>query len=132
MIAAAGVDWAALSKQFRADRLLNLQRLAARGASSWLRSAPPREGPAAWATLATGRLPEDHQVVLAEEAWSGGVRPLTLASWRAPPVWASLQAAGVEAASVDWPGARPGAAQDGVHIDCDFAEPAGAEVELWS
>lgn len=132
MIAGAGVDWASLSQQIRAGRLPNLQRLADRGASGWLRSTPPREGPAAWATLATGQLPEVHQVVLSEEAWSAGRRPLSLASWRAPPLWATLQAAGIETASVDWPGARAGAAQAGLHVDPDFAEPAGATPELWS
>jgi hypothetical protein len=132
MIAAAGVDWAGLTQQMRTGRLPHLQRLAERGASGWLRSAPPREGPSAWAGLATGQLPEVHQVAASEEGWSGGQRPLSLASWRAPPIWATLQAAGVETASVDWPGARAGAAQAGVHIDQDFAEPAGATPGLWS
>ncbi len=132
MIAASGVDWASLGRQLRAGRLPNLQQIADRGVSGWLRAAPPRDGPAAWAGLATGQLPETHGVVLREETWCGGRRPLTLASWRAPPVWATLEAAGIETASVDWPGARPGAVQAGTHIDPDFAEPAGATPELWS
>ena len=62
----------------------------------------------------------------------GGHRPLTLASWRAPPVWATLQAAGVQTASIDWPGARPGTAQAGVHIDPDFAEQRFAHIDAMS
>ncbi|MBW8814481.1 MAG: alkaline phosphatase family protein [Caulobacterales bacterium] len=132
LIAAAGVDWPSLTGRIRAGHAPAMAALAARGAVGLLRSSPPRQGPAAWATVATGRLPEAHRVLRPEEPWAAGLRPLSLASWRYPPVWAALQAAGTATASVAWPGVRPGAALAGLHIDEDIANATGADRSSWA
>src|SRR5688572_4920461 len=130
LIGVAGADWPGLAA--RRDSLPRLAELGARGVAGWLNSPTPREGPAAWATLATGHPPEVHRVIRPEEPWGAGLRPLTLASWRRAPVWASLAANGVSTGSLAWPGARPGAASPGLHIDEDFAEASGATAEAWA
>jgi hypothetical protein len=83
-------------------------------------------------TLVTGRPPESHGVWRMTEAWAGGVRPVGRASWRAAPVWARLEAAGVSTGSVCWPAAGPGADWPGVHIDRGFAEATGPIRRDWA
>ncbi|HEX3888086.1 MAG TPA: alkaline phosphatase family protein [Phenylobacterium sp.] len=132
VIGAAGMDWPSLS----ATGPGRLAALRSRGAAGWLRGPGDAAGPAPWVSLVTGRLPEAHGVWRREEAWGGGRRRISRASWRVPPVWAQLSAAGISTASVAWPAARPGAdwsrAGAGEHIDRDFAEATGKDAASWA
>ncbi len=138
VIGAAGLDWASFQTMRRARALPSLSSLAEVGEARWLAGAPPGRGVfspanvAAWTSLATGVWPEVHGLARETEAWSGGTRPVTRASWRASPLWARLEAAGVATGSAGWPGARPGAAWRGRHIDEDYAAPTGRSAEDWA
>ncbi|MDB5497045.1 MAG: type phosphodiesterase/nucleotide pyrophosphatase [Phenylobacterium sp.] len=128
VIGAAGLDWPNLS----ARAAPQLARLQARGTAGWLRSAGSAAGPAPWVSMVTGHPPERHGIWRREEAYPGGIRPISRASWREAPVWERLAAVGVTTASVAWPGARPGAAWRGEHIDRDFAEASGPTQADWA
>ena len=91
LIGAAGLDWPSLATR-PAPRLA---AMLARGAGLGLRGLEGSAGPAPWASMLTGRPPEAHGVWRREEAWAGGVRPLTRASWQVPPLWDRLAAAGL-------------------------------------
>ncbi|MGH6992396.1 MAG: alkaline phosphatase family protein, partial [Caulobacteraceae bacterium] len=137
MIGAAGLDWPSFQAMRSTSAIPSLASLAEGGEARWLTGAPAGRGafsPAnvsAWTSLATGVPPEVHGLVRESEAWSGGVRPASRASWRANPVWARLQAAGIASGSAGWPAARPGAAWEGLHIDEDFAQPTGKGPDDW-
>jgi tetratricopeptide (TPR) repeat protein len=133
VIGAAGLDWPSLSETGPG----RLAALRARGAAGWLRGSGDAAGPAPWVSLVTGRLPEAHGVWRREEAWGGGLRRVSRASWRVPPVWSQLSAAGISTASVAWPAARPGADWSdadwpGEHIDRDFAQATGKAAASWA
>lgn len=132
LIAASGIDWAGFDAKTRSGELPALTALRARGAAGWLGGAPITAGPAGWASMATGLPPEVHGVWRNVEAWPGGVRPVGQASWRHPPVWARVEAAGVSTGSVDWRASRPGAAWPGVHVDESYAEPTGPRAADWA
>jgi hypothetical protein len=117
LIGVSGMDWRGFDAKTRRGTLKHLAELRRRGVAGWLDGAPDGAGPAAWASLATGRRPEDHGVWRREEAWAGGLRPTSRASWRAPPLWDTLAEAGVATGSAAWPASRPGAAGRGMHID---------------
>ncbi|HZZ69836.1 MAG TPA: alkaline phosphatase family protein [Phenylobacterium sp.] len=128
VIGAAGLDWPNLSET-GAGRLAALR---SRGAVGWLRGPGDAAGPAPWVSLVTGQLPEAHGVWRRDEAWGGGLRRISRASWRVSPVWSRLSAAGISTASVAWPAARPGADWPGEHIDRDFAEATGKDAASWA
>lgn len=132
LIAASGIDWAGFDAGTRSGELPALAALRARGTAGWLGGAPVTAGPAGWASMATGLPPEIHGVWRNVEAWPGGVRPVGQASWRHPPVWMRLEAAGVSTGSVDWRASRPGAAWPGVHVDNSYAEPTGPTSADWA
>jgi hypothetical protein len=132
LIGADGLDWASFDSLTRAGALPELAALRARGAAGWLGGAAPTIGPAAWTTIATGALPEDHGVWRDSEEWPGGVRASTQASWRRPPVWNTLAVAGVSTGSVAWRASTPGASWQGVHIDERFADPTSVDPEDWA
>ena len=132
LIGADGLDRRSFLSQAQAGRTPHLSGLARRGCAGWLAASAFGDGPAAWASIATGRPLQDHQVFLREEAWAGGVRPIGRASWRVAPVWARLEAAGISTGSVGWPATRPGSAWDGLHIDDEFPDPGGQDPEPWA
>jgi Tfp pilus assembly protein PilF len=132
LIAVAGLDWAGFDAATHSQTLPNLARLRARGFAGSVTGAPVGEGLAAYASLATGVQPETHHVWRSHEAWGGGVRPTGRASWRAAPLWARLEAAGVSTGSVGWPAVRPGADWAGVHLDETFSEPNGKTAADWA
>lgn len=127
----AGLDWPSFDALTASGALPVFAAARAKGRAGWLGGAPTTSGPAAWATFATGRLPEAHGVWRAEEAWAGGVRPITAQAWRAAPLWRRLAAAGVAAGAAAWPATRPGADAQTLVIDEDFLEPAGVSGETW-
>ncbi|MFI4964638.1 MAG: alkaline phosphatase family protein [Caulobacterales bacterium] len=128
VIGAAGLDWPSFSGR-SAQRLADLR---ARGVAGWVRAPEPLSGPAPWVTMVTGAPPERHGAWRYDEAWAGGVRRISRASWRTPAVWEQLSAAGVSTASVAWPAARRGADWPGAHVDRDFAEANGKEAAAWA
>jgi hypothetical protein len=132
LIGAAGLDWASFDAKTRSGELPRLAALRAGGLAGWLGGAPLTLGPAAWTTIATGVEPADHGVWRDVEAWPGGVRQTTQASWRVAPVWARLEAAGVSTGSVAWRASRPGADWPGVHIDERFPDPSAIDPADWA
>ena len=132
VIGVDGVDWAEFEHHTSRGDCPNLVRLRAAGMAGRLVGAAHGDGPAAWATLVTGVQPEIHGLWTREEAWRGGVRPLSRASWKVTPVWARLAAAGVSTGGVAWPGARPGANWPGVWFDEDVAEASSPDIETWA
>jgi tetratricopeptide (TPR) repeat protein len=132
LIAVSGMDWPGFAARLGRGELPNLAALRQRGASGWLAAATPRDGPAAFASLATGRLPEEHGVLRPLEPWAGGLRAAGIASWRAPPLWARLEAAGRSTGSAGWPALRSGAAWAGVHIDDRYALPTAPKAQDWA
>lgn len=132
LIAADGLDWAGFDASTRSGALPAFAGLRKRGFAGSLTGAPVGDGLAALASLMTGVQPEAHGVWRASEAWGGGLRPTGRASWRVPPLWARLEAAGVSTGSVGWPGIRSGADWAGVHIDETFADPTGKTAADWA
>lgn len=132
LIGASGLDWAGFDAATRSGRLTELAALRARGVAGWLAGAPVSDGPAAWASIATGLQPEVHGVWREQEEWPGGLRASGKASWRVNPVWARLAAAWVSTASVAWPASRPGADWPGVHIDDRFPQSSAREPQDWA
>jgi tetratricopeptide (TPR) repeat protein len=132
LIGVEGLDFAAFDRLARPGSLEHLASLRRRGAAGWIAGSAPGDGPAGWATLATGQPPEIHGVWRREEAWAGGLRPISRAAWRAPPLWARLEAAGISTGGAGWPALRPGAAWPGAHIDEDFAAPSGRDAAQWA
>ena len=130
LICADGADYDGFLRRLAGGGLPNLAGLQRRGAAGPL-SGGSGNMLADLATLATGVQPEAHGVVGAEEAWAGGLRPISRASWRTPPVWARLAAAGVTTGGIAWPAMRPGAAWPGVHLDEDFIEATGETHDDW-
>jgi len=74
LIGASGLDWAGFDAATRSGRLTELAALRARGVAGWLAGAPVSDGPAAWASIATGLHPEVHGVWREQEEWPGGRR----------------------------------------------------------
>lgn len=132
LIGASGLDWAQLNARASAGGVPHLAALMREAVAAPMRPEAPFEGPAPWTTLITGASPEAHRVWRYEEAWAGGVRPVSRASWRRAPVWSRLAAAGVSTGSVAWPAARHGADWPGDHIDRDFAAATGRDAADWT
>lgn len=132
LIGLAGVDWLALGGAMRRGLVPALSAMAEHGLLAPLRTSAPVEGPPAWATLATGLFPETHGVIAADEAWTGGVRPASRASWAAPTLWERLEQAGIATASIGWPASAPGADWPGLHIDDSYARPTGRDWREWA
>lgn len=132
LIAVAGLDWAGFVRRRGSGGLAALEDLRRRGVVGVWPALQSHDDPAAWACLASGQPPEANGLWRTNEAFNGGVRPVTRASWRSPPLWALLSAAGVTTASVAWPGSRPGDAWAGLHLDEDFAVPSGRTGAEWA
>jgi len=132
LIAVAGMDWPGFDASTRSGTLPHLAKLREQGIAGSVTGAPVGEGLAGYASLAAGVQPETHGVWRGLEAWGGGLRPTGRASWRAPPLWARLEAAGISTGSVGWLAIRPGADWAGVHLDETFAEPTGRTAADWA
>jgi len=132
LIGLAGVDWLALGGAMQRRLVPNISRMAGSGLLAPLRTPPPVEGPPGWTTLATGLPPETHGVIGADEAWAGGVRQTSRASWAAPALWERLEQAGIGTAGIGWPGSNPGADWPGLHIDDLYARPSGHDWQDWA
>jgi Tfp pilus assembly protein PilF len=132
LIGAAGMDWPGFDAVTRSGEAPRMAALRERGIAGWLSGGPPSPGPAAWTTLVTGLQPEVHGVWRDQEEWPGGIRASGRRSWRAPPLWARLESAGVSTGSVAWPAITPGDSWAGAHLDDDFPETTGRSAEDWA
>ncbi|MBU6166592.1 MAG: alkaline phosphatase family protein [Alphaproteobacteria bacterium] len=125
-----GLCWPGLVAARRQGLVPNLARLADGGATGLLCGVPMLGRMGAAGSIATGHWPEDSGLWHDSERWAGGIRPVTMASWRRPPAWAALAAAGVATAGVGWPGSAPGAAA--CHVDDRFALINGQTEAGWA
>ncbi|MGI4881229.1 MAG: alkaline phosphatase family protein [Janthinobacterium lividum] len=132
LIGVGGVDWSSLRAVMRRGLAPNISALVARGGLGSLQHSGPRAGVAPWATMATGHEPLVHGVFRESEAWAGGVRPTTRASWQRPPVWATLAEAGVATASAGWPASAPGDSWAGQHVDESYAVASAPAWNDWA
>ncbi|MGH6992776.1 MAG: alkaline phosphatase family protein, partial [Caulobacteraceae bacterium] len=128
----AGVDWRGLARRTEASQTPHLASLLKSTLAAPIPYLPPDRGPASWATLATGFPPADHGVIHGDEACFGARRRASRLSLRLPPLWLSLEAAGVRTGGVAWPAAGPGASSPGLHIDERFSEASGVAAENWA
>ncbi|WP_215227291.1 alkaline phosphatase family protein [Erythrobacter sp. 3-20A1M] len=127
----AGLDLDTLDAAMRRGALPTLARLAGRAQVRPLVSPVPPLSIAAWATLSSGVMPDEHGLLLTEEPGPSGLRPAGKASWRIAPVWERLSDAGMQTASLGWPGTLPGATWTGTHIDPRFGEAEGLGRDDW-
>ncbi len=140
LIVLEGVCWPGFAKAMRNKRVPNLARLSAAGATGLLRGIPHQGRIDVAGSIATGAWPEASGVWFAEEAWAGGIRPLTRASWQRPPLWATLGREGISTASVVWPGSARSiglgdawiSADSGVHIDDRLPLVLGQPADAWA
>lgn len=126
-----GLHWTALDAAMREKRLPTAAALANAGSIARLRPDVPTGGCACWASLATGTPPLDHGLVCPVEAWAGGLRPATRASWRRAPLWQVLADQGHRTASIAFPFAGPGDSWDGVHVDHRILDMSGLDWDDW-
>jgi predicted AlkP superfamily phosphohydrolase/phosphomutase len=97
LIVLDGVCWPGFAAACRQGRVPTLARLAAAGATGLLHGVAHQGRIGAAASIASGHWPEASGLWFREEAWAGGVRPATMASWQVPPVWPEIRAlAGVQ------------------------------------
>jgi hypothetical protein len=132
LIGVEGVDWPSLRAVMRRGLTPNLSALAARGALGSLQNSGPRDGVGPWATMVTGHDALAHGVILETEAWAGGLRPTSRASWQRAPVWATLADAGMMTAGVGWPASSPGASWAGNHVDDSYATATSPDWNDWA
>jgi len=132
LIVLDGVCWPGFAAACRQGRVPTLTRLAASGATGLLHGVAHQGRIGAAASIASGHWPEASGLWFREEAWAGGVRPATMASWQVPPFWATLAAAGATTASITWPGCAPGAAAAGLHVDDRYPRALGQTVQGWA
>jgi len=128
----ADADGPTLHRLMRAGQLPHLTRLIETGVSRPLR-APVLAGPAPWATIATGQPAMAHGVVSdwAVRPDGGGIARTGAGSWRAAPVWAVLQSAGIPCATIGWPATRAATAWPGLVVDDSFTEPTPSVLTDW-
>jgi tetratricopeptide (TPR) repeat protein len=112
-----GADWQAIEPLAAAGRLPAFARLRASGHTGVMRATPPLLSPILWTTIATGRRPEDHQVLdFMVDLPSGGQAPAGVAQRRVEALWNILSARGRRVAVVGWWATAPAEAVDGVVV----------------
>ncbi|MFZ4689950.1 MAG: tetratricopeptide repeat protein [Polymorphobacter sp.] len=126
-VVAEGLDWAAFQAAVGAGIMPGLAGLAACPLH-----CSAHMGPGGAASLLSGVPPEAHGLWLEDEAWAGGTRPLSRASWQVAPLWLRLADAGIATASVAMPGSTPGASWPGTHFDSRLGDPDGKDAADWS
>ncbi len=117
-----------------AGRMPALMRIRREGAWGSLQAGEPLTGPAVWTTVATGRHPETHGIVMATTPRrdGGGVAPVGQAQWRAPAFWQIAEAAGRRVMTIGWPFASPATGWPGIHVNPSFAVASGEDFESWA
>jgi hypothetical protein len=98
-----GADWQAIEPLAEAGRLPSFARLRAAGRTGVLKATPPLLSPILWTTIATGRRPEDHQVLdFMVDLPAGGQAPTGVSQRRVAALWNILSARGRQVAVVGW------------------------------
>ena len=121
LIGVDGLDSAVLSPLLHAGLMPHMARMLGSARHGPLTPVLPDCPPACWATLLTGRWPDDHGVLAAQELdpVHGGARPADSACLRAPALWDHLAAAGRESFRVglalDHPACGPGVCVSGAY-----------------
>ena len=101
LIGLDGADWQAIEPLAAAGRLPAFARLLAAGRTGVMRATPPLLSPILWTTIATGRRPEDHQVLdFMVDLPSGGQAPVGVAQRRVEALWTIASARGRRVAVV--------------------------------
>ena len=112
-----GADWQAIEPLAAAGRLPAFARLRESGRTGVMRATPPLLSPILWTTIATGRRPEDHQVLdFMVDLPSGGQAPAGVAQRRVEALWNVLSARDRRVAVVGWWATAPAEAVDGVVV----------------
>ncbi len=127
-----GATWSALHRLIDARTLPHIARLVETGMSGKL-ECPALPAPMLWASIATGVPADAHGIghTLEVRPDYGGVQPVSARSWRAPPVWQMLAAAGVPTTVIGWPASWPADAWPGIAVDDRFAQPAAFAQHDW-
>lgn len=134
LVGLASCDLGMAERLVVAGRMPALARLKAEGAWGRLTAEEPLLAPALWTTLATGRHPENHRVLVpyAPRPDGGGVARTGHAAWQAPAFWQVLEAAGRRSVTIGWPASWPAASWPGVHVDARIAAPTGPSFATWA
>ena len=112
-----GADWQAIDPLAAAGRLPALARLRAAGQTGVMRATPPLVSPILWTTIATGRRPEDHQVLdFMVDLPGGGQAPVGVAQRRVEALWSILSANRGRVAVVGWWATAPAESVHGVIV----------------
>jgi tetratricopeptide (TPR) repeat protein len=112
-----GADWRAIEPLAAAGSLPTFARLLARGRTGVLKAPPPLLSPIVWTTIATGRRPEDHQVLdFMVDLPSGGQAPVGVGQRRVEALWNVASARGRRVAVVGWWATAPAEAVNGVVV----------------
>jgi tetratricopeptide (TPR) repeat protein len=112
-----GADWQVIEPLAAAGRLPAFARLREAGRTGVLKATPPLVSPILWTTIATGRRPEDHQVLdFMVDLPSGGQAPVGVGQRRVEALWNVASARGRRVAVVGWWATAPAEEVDGVVV----------------
>lgn len=125
------LSWTALEAAVERGELPYFSALLKESRVFRLRPEAPSGSCSVWGSIATGTAATDHGLTYPLEAWPGGLRRTTRASWLRPPVWRSLSDQGFKTASIAFPFASPGACWSGAHVDERIVEISGIAWEDW-
>jgi Tfp pilus assembly protein PilF len=112
-----GADWQAIEPLARAGRLPAFARLRASGRTGLMRAVPPLVSPILWTTIATGRRPEDHQVLdFMVDLPEGGQAPVGVSERRTEALWNIVSSRGGRVVVVGWWATAPAEPLSGVVV----------------
>ena len=131
LVTIEALDWAAVDAAIQRGDLPQFGAILSESAVFLVRSEAPSDSCSNWASIATGVSAKDHAVTYPLEAWAGGLRRTTRASWRRPPVWQMLADQGLATGSIAFPFAAPGAAWRGSHVDERILHIGGLAWDDW-
>jgi tetratricopeptide (TPR) repeat protein len=128
------LDPAEVERLMTGGRMPNLARIRSDGAFGTLQAGEPLSGPTLWTTAATGRHPENHNVLVpfSPRPDGGGVESTGEAAWKTPAFWRVAEAAGRRVITVAWPFAAPATAWPGTHVDANFSVATGPDFDSWA
>ncbi len=132
VITVEGLDWTGFESACAAGFCPNLLILRQRGVAAPLVGAAGISGHAGIATIVSGAEPECHGVWEAMAPDATGWAAVTRAAWGVPPLWETLDAAGITTGSVAMPASAPGDSWSGTHFDDSLVEAGGLQPEEWA
>lgn len=129
----SGSGWDHLSQGIDAGRLPHLAALVERGTLIPLDSRGVHATAAWWTTIATGRPPERHGVILSHEPnpYSGRSEPPPSTLRRTRAVWNVAQVSGLTSVVAGWPATHPAEPLCGVMVSDRFPEVLGLPGYQW-